>query len=96
MRETELYPPMKAFLEAQGYAVRGEVETCDLVAVRGDEAPVFVEIKTSFTLGLARIFSVRRARRVLSVGEIPTRQLSFQPVAIGTVVEVTKRLKLPV
>ena len=41
-------------------------------------------------------FSVRRERRVLSVGENPTRQLSFQPVAIGTVVEVTKRLKLPV
>ena len=41
-------------------------------------------------------FSVRRERRVLSVGETPTRQLSFQPVAIGMVVEVTKRLKLPV
>ena len=40
--------------------------------------------------------SVRRGRRVLSVGETPTRQLSFQPVAIGTVVEVTKRLRLPV
>ena len=38
--------------------------------------------------------SARRERRVLSVGEIPTWQLSFQPVAIGTVVEVTKRLKL--
>ena len=52
MRETELYPPVKAFLEAQGYAVKGEVESCDLVAVRGDEAPVIVELKTSFTLGL--------------------------------------------
>jgi len=39
---------------------------------------------------------VRRVRRDFSVGEIPTRQLSFRPVAIGTVVEVTKRLKLPV
>jgi len=37
--------------------------------------------------------SVRRGRRVLSVGEIPTRQLSLQPVAIGAVVEVTKRPK---
>ena len=52
MRETELYAPVKAFLEAQGYAVKGEVEDCDLVAVRGDEAPVIVELKTSFTLGL--------------------------------------------
>ena len=30
-------------------------------------------------------------RRVLSVGEIPTRQLSLQPVAIGAAVEVTKQ-----
>ena len=52
MRETELYPPVKAFLEAQGYAVKGEIEACDLVAIRGDEAPVIVELKTSFTLGL--------------------------------------------
>ena len=53
MRETELYPPVKAFLEAQGYEVKGEVEGCDLVAVRGDhEAPVIVELKTSFTVGL--------------------------------------------
>ena len=52
VRETELYPPVKAFLEAQGYAVKGEVEGCDLVAVRGEEAPVVVELKTSFTLGL--------------------------------------------
>ena len=40
--------------------------------------------------------SVRHGRRVLSVGETPTRQLSFQPVAIGTFVEATKRPKLPV
>ena len=52
VRETELYPPVKAFLEGQGYAVKGEVEACDLVAVRGDQAPVIVELKTSFTLGL--------------------------------------------
>ena len=52
VRETELYPPVKAFLEAQGHAVKGEVEGCDLVAVRGDEPPVIVELKTSFTLGL--------------------------------------------
>lgn len=34
--------------------------------------------------------AVRRERRHSSVGEIPTRQVSFQPVAIGTVMEVTK------
>lgn len=52
MRETDLYPPVKAFLEAQGYTVKGEVEGCDAVAVRGDEPPVIVELKTVFSLAL--------------------------------------------
>ena len=52
MAETELYPPVKAYLEAQGYEVKGEVQGCDVVARRGDEAPVIVELKTSFSLTL--------------------------------------------
>lgn len=52
MRETELYPPVKAFLEAQGYTVKGEVEGCDVVAVRGEESPVIVELKAGFSLPL--------------------------------------------
>jgi len=52
-RETDLYEPVKRMLEEQGYAVRGEVNGCDLVAWREDEAePVIVELKTSFNLPL--------------------------------------------
>ena len=51
-RETDLYPPVKAFLEGQGYAVKGEVEGCDVVARRGAEAPVVVELKRRFSLDL--------------------------------------------
>ena len=50
--ETELYEPVKAFLEGQGYVVKGEVRNCDLVAVRGAEPPVVVELKRAFGLGL--------------------------------------------
>ena len=52
MREVDLYPPVKAFLEAQGYDVKGEVDGCDLVAVRGDEPPVILELKAGFSLPL--------------------------------------------
>lgn len=52
VRETELYQPVKAFLEQQGYVVRGEVGGCDLVAVRGDEPPIVVELKLRFSLEL--------------------------------------------
>ena len=52
MRETDLYPPVKAFLEAQGYTVKSEVEGCDVVAVRDEESPVIVELKAVFSLAL--------------------------------------------
>ncbi|RED52196.1 hypothetical protein DFP90_102214 [Aestuariispira insulae] len=50
MREQDLYPPVKAFLEAQGYAVKGEVGACDVMAVRDGEPPVVVELKLRFNL----------------------------------------------
>ncbi|MEM6666690.1 MAG: DUF2161 family putative PD-(D/E)XK-type phosphodiesterase [Pseudomonadota bacterium] len=51
-KETDLYPPIKALLEGQGYEVKGEVGAADLVAVRGREDPVIVELKTGFALSL--------------------------------------------
>ncbi len=50
--ESDLYPAVKAFLEAQGYSVKAEVRGCDVVATRGDEPPVIVELKLSFSLTL--------------------------------------------
>ena len=52
MYETELYEPVKAFLENQGYEVKAEVNGCDVVALRGKEPPLIVELKTRFTLSL--------------------------------------------
>src|SRR5690349_10293689 len=50
--ESDLYAPVKALLEGQGYSVKGEVRGCDVVAVRGDEPPVIVELKRAFGIGL--------------------------------------------
>lgn len=52
MAEVELYVPIKRFLEDQGYVVKGEIGACDLVAVRGDEGPVVVELKERLNLAL--------------------------------------------
>jgi hypothetical protein len=52
LRETELYAPVKSLLQAQGYEVKGEVGAVDIMAVRGDEDPVIVELKTGFSLSL--------------------------------------------
>ncbi|WP_300531344.1 DUF2161 domain-containing phosphodiesterase [uncultured Mameliella sp.] len=51
-RESDLYAPVKALLETQGYTVKGEVGAADLVALRGDEPPVIVELKLRITLSL--------------------------------------------
>ncbi len=51
-REQDLYPPVKALLERQGYTVKGEVGAADIVAVRKGEEPVIVELKLRFSLAL--------------------------------------------
>jgi hypothetical protein len=45
---------VKAFLEAQGFEVKGEVCGCDIVAVRAGEPPLLVitELKLAFSLEL--------------------------------------------
>ncbi|MGH7305278.1 MAG: DUF2161 family putative PD-(D/E)XK-type phosphodiesterase [Candidatus Rokuibacteriota bacterium] len=50
--ESDLYPAVKAFLESQGYDVKAEVRGCDVVATRGVEPPVIVELKLAFGLAL--------------------------------------------
>lgn len=50
--ESDLYAPVKALLEGQGFVVKGEVRGCDVVAVRHAEPPVVVELKRTFGLGL--------------------------------------------
>lgn len=51
-RETDLYPSLKAFFEARGHAVKGEVGAADLVAIRDGSHPVVVEMKLRFSLAL--------------------------------------------
>ncbi len=51
-RESDLYPPIKVLLERQGYVVKGEVGAADVMAVRGHEPPVLVELKLRFSLSL--------------------------------------------
>lgn len=50
--ETSLYLPVKTFLEAAGYSVKGEVSGCDLVGISDESPPVVVicELKMTFNL----------------------------------------------
>lgn len=61
MKEADLYPDLKAYLEAQGYVVKGEVGACDILARRGCEPAVVVEMKLSFSLTLVMQGVARQA-----------------------------------
>jgi hypothetical protein len=65
LKETDLYAPVKEFLERSGYQVRGEVADCDITAVRDDEL-VVVELKRSFGLKLL-VQAVNRQKAADSV-----------------------------
>lgn len=61
-RETELYAPIKAFLERQDYIVKSEVGAADVVALRDDrDDPIIIELKTSFTLSVVHQAIARQA-----------------------------------
>ena len=60
IRETELYPPVKAHLEAAGFEVKAEVGPADVVGVAGDTM-VVVELKTGFSLTLLQQAVARQA-----------------------------------
>ncbi len=51
LKETDLFPPVRDYLEKKGYTVRSEVRNCDVVAVK-EEDVIVVELKTSINVSL--------------------------------------------
>lgn len=51
LMETDLFPPVRDYLESNGYTVRSEVRNCDVVAVKGDDV-IVVELKTAMNVSL--------------------------------------------
>ncbi|MFK7864724.1 MAG: DUF2161 family putative PD-(D/E)XK-type phosphodiesterase [Pseudohongiellaceae bacterium] len=72
MQESDLYLPLKAFLETQGYTVKGEVKDCDVVAIRGEESPLIVELKLSLNLDVV-------AQAVQRLSMTPTVYIGIPP-----------------
>ena len=52
MQEVDLYPPLKSYLEGQGYEVKGEILNCDVVAFRPEDPPVIIELKLSLNMSI--------------------------------------------
>ncbi|MEM8539206.1 MAG: DUF2161 family putative PD-(D/E)XK-type phosphodiesterase, partial [Pseudomonadota bacterium] len=59
--ETDLYAPVKAWLETLGFEVKAEIGPADVVGCRADDTPVLVELKTGFSLTLLQQAVARQA-----------------------------------
>ena len=98
MKETDLYPAIKTYLEAQGYEVKSEVCACDVVAVREGEPPIIVELKTGFTLplllqGVDRLAVSDRVYLAFAVGEVVAKNALWRK-SKKQIIKLCRRLGL--
>ena len=96
MQESDLYGPVKTYLEAQGYTVKGEVGAVDVLAIRGDEPPVVVELKTGFSLTLLHQAVARQVVTDLVYVAVPQRAGKIAARALRDNVGLCRRLGLGV
>ena len=95
-RETELYAPVKGFLEGQGFAVKGEVADADVVACRDDDPPVIVELKAGFSLSLLQQAVARLAITDAVYVCVPRRSGRIASRALTDNLKLCRRLGLGV
>jgi hypothetical protein len=96
VRESDLYGPVKAYLEAQGYAVKGEVGAVDVLARRGNEPPLIVELKTGFSLTLLHQAVARQTVTDLVYVAVPQPKGRAGAKALRANVGLCRRLGLGV
>ncbi len=70
-READLYPPLKKWLEQDGYEVRSEVNDCDVVARRGDDV-IVIEMKRAINIDLLLQVVKRQQMRVAVYAAVPS------------------------
>lgn len=91
--ETELYEPIKAFLETEGYTVQAEVKHCD-IAARKEEQLIIVELKKAFNLKLVYQALERQSLTELVFVAIPRPKKGQRQKAWKDMLRLLKRLEL--
>ena len=94
MRETDLYPPVKLFLETQGYEVKAEIGAADVVGCRGDEPPLIIELKTGFSLALVHQAVARQSVSDVVYVAVPRRKSKQFRTALKNMLSLCRRLGL--
>jgi hypothetical protein len=94
MKEADLYPALKAYLQAQGYEVKAEVGACDIMARRGSEPPLVVEMKLTFSLALVMQGVARQALVDLVYLAVPVSSDKGWSMRYRDIIALCRRLGL--
>ncbi|MGN1231119.1 MAG: DUF2161 family putative PD-(D/E)XK-type phosphodiesterase, partial [Anaerotignum sp.] len=92
-KETDLYVPIRAFLEEEGYQVQAEVKHCDIAAVK-DGQLVVVELKKAFNLKLVYQALERQSLTEQVFVAIPRPKKGQREKAWKDMLRLLKRLEL--
>lgn len=92
-KETDLYAPIRAFLEEESYQVQAEVKHCDIAAVK-DGQLVVVELKKAFNLKLVYQALERQSLTEQVFVAIPRPKKGHREKAWKDMLRLLKRLEL--
>ena len=92
-KETDLYEPIRAFLEEEGYQVQAEVKDCDIAAVKGGQL-IIVELKKAFNLKLVYQGLERQSLADQVFVAIPRPAKGAREKAWKDMLKLLKRLEL--
>ncbi len=93
IKESDLYEPVKEYLDSLGYDTKGEVLSCDIAAVKGDEL-IVVELKRGFTMELI-YQALKRQRAADSVYvAVPLPKRGYKDAHYNDMVNLCRRLEL--
>lgn len=92
-KETDLYEPIRAFLEEEGYQVQAEVKDCDIAAVK-DGQLLIVELKKAFNLKLVYQGMERQSLTDQVFVAIPRPKKGAREKSWKDMLKLLKRLEL--
>lgn len=92
-KETDLYEPIRVFLEEEGYQVQAEVKDCDIAAVK-DGQLLIVELKKAFNLKLVYQGLERQSLTEQVFVAIPRPKKGAREKAWKDMLKLLKRLEL--
>lgn len=93
LKETDLYEPIRNFLENQGFRVQAEVRHCDIAAVK-DGQTLIVELKKNFCLKLVYQALERQSLTDQVFVAIPRPKRGQRERAWKDMLKLLKRLEL--